>query len=808
MAPKRLLSIVIAFSLLFTLCACAGKNGSDKASDGTADSGWKDGKLSAPGDVFEAPEIKSASGAPVIAQINKQVDPGSSFTVTGEGFTSAGLKAYLYSQSTADNGRSNEAELTVVDDNTAMITVDSSLDYGIYSVHLQNSAGKSNSVIINCPKIWWTDITTANEGDIFSVYGENLTTDNGNSAYAYLVAEDGRYKSVEITYADPYKISFKVPSGLKDGKEYTIKVHNGHGGDSGFATADEKLIFQEEEINAFNGEVIDVTEYGADPANDNGDDSAAISDAVAAAADGDTLYFPAGVYLMDSAVTIDKNLKISGEGKDKVTFVMGDIASGGMFKINGYVSEFERVGFWDVRTTEFTANFIKYDGDGSVGNTPNLNVHNCRFVQHTDSHLLSGTKSINISKAGSILIQNNQFEGTGILLSHNVEKLFINNNVHAGTFYCGQFYGQTSIVLWNTSGLDSSYNEFYAKGTKDHEVGEMGSGDYTSGRMFGIQQHCRNLYIANSTTKNTGLPGDNAGEQIMLENVSTVYDGLIASATENTVTLPEGLNLQVSSGSIVTVVEGKGVTQWAYVTGQTGNILTLDHDLAITPDSTSRVYISYCMDNVAIYKNSFNCFTNYGVNATATCGIQIYSNAHNLFATHNTMQNMAYGVCITSFYKYKEGSIGQQRCGAFWSQIDNNTISDVNIGIRYVVETYTGTKYGNHPGCTSFGVTVKNNQISNIYDFIVKNKQSLGGAGVLMGTPNYEYIGWSETCTWNGKCIYGALIENNTISNCEKANIMLYKHQSGTALIGNEAKDSIADVYTVDSKGNAPAAVK
>lgn len=809
MIPKKILSLILAFSLIFALCACGeDKDESKSKNEGTKvpNAAWKSGEIPAPGDSFSSPEIENTTGAPVIAQITKQVDPGNSFTVSGEGFKSEGFKAYLYSQSTKENGKMAEAEFTVVDDNVVMITVDKATPYGIYSVHLENSKGKSRAHLINAPKIWWTGMTEVNAGDEFSVFGENLTTENKDSAYAYIIAEDGKYTEAKVTYADPYKISFTVPDGLKDGESYTVKIHNGHGGDAGFATADQKLVYKKDKINPFSGKVIDVTEFGVKPDADNGDDSAAIQEAITAAKDGDTLYFPEGVYHINTTIDLNKNLKISGAGKDKVTFVMGDLGNKGLFYINGYTVEFERVGFWDVRTTPFTSPFINYYGDESYHGAPCLNVHNCRFIRNTEHEHLSGQKAINIQKANTVVVTKNQVEGTGIAWANNVEKFFIDNNYVAGTYYCGKFYGQTSIVLWNVNKLDSNNNFFYAKGKKDAEVGAMGYGDHTAGRMYGIQQYCHNLYIANSTAKNTGLPADNAGEQIMLENINSMYDGLIKEGTTNSITLPDNINLGVSAGTIVNIVGGKGITQWAYVTSQKGRTLTLDHDLAIAPDSTSRVFISRCMDNVAIYNNTFDCFTNYGEAATATCGIQLYANVHNLFATHNTMRNMAYGVCITSFYKYKEGQIEQQRCGTFWSQIDNNIMSDVNIGVRYIIETYSGAKYGNHPDALSFGVTLKNNKFSNIKDFIVKNKQTLGGAGILVGTCNYEYIGWGETAKWDGKCIYAPLIEGNEFSTCDLANVMLYKNQSSAVLIGNKVDNG--ELCTIDKKGNAPAAVK
>jgi hypothetical protein len=76
------------------------------------------------------------------------------------------------------------------------------------------------------------------------------------------------------------------------------------------------------------GATLDVTDFGADPAPGTGDDAAAIRAAIAAAEPGDEVYFPAGVYDLDTTEPVDPTTNVAlrsavhlrGDGPD-VTFL-------------------------------------------------------------------------------------------------------------------------------------------------------------------------------------------------------------------------------------------------------------------------------------------------------------------------------------------------------------------------------------------------------------------------------------------------------------------------------------------------------
>jgi hypothetical protein len=74
--------------------------------------------------------------------------------------------------------------------------------------------------------------------------------------------------------------------------------------------------------------VINVLDYGATPA-DNTDDTAAIQDAIDAASGGGMVFFPAGTYMVSSALIIDDNITLLGESFNKYTSIISFNLNGG-----------------------------------------------------------------------------------------------------------------------------------------------------------------------------------------------------------------------------------------------------------------------------------------------------------------------------------------------------------------------------------------------------------------------------------------------------------------------------------------------
>ena len=805
MKIKSLVSLLLAVILcVLTFAACGDTENVGDGGNENVTAKWESGKITAPGDVFALPKVeRSGDKAPVIAEISRQVDPGRTLTITGSGF-SADTKAYLYSQSDNSNGKTHEILPIVIDDTTVMVTVDSSIPYGVYGVYVKNTSGTSNMELINMPRIWWNGLTTVNAGDEFSLYGENLTTKNGDSATVYIVGEDDNYIKLSPIYADPFKVTIKIPNGLEDGKSYTVRLHNGHGGDIGFIDAPEKITFKKDKTVEFKGSVINVTEFGANASDKENDDTNAIIDAATSAKDGDIIYFPEGTYVIKKPIHIYGSVKVMGDGAGKTNIILDKSLPEreALFNFTYGPVEVTKLAIKDVRTTKITNDMIKFsEGTGQTGDIYNLYVNNCYFVQHTRTTARSRTDCIWAQDTAGVIIKDNKFEVTGMLWTNHNKKLFITDNEYYGTCYAGPYYSQNAAIIWNTQEFDASNNKFMGRDILTDDSGRLEKDDYTVGRIFAIQQEARNLYMSNNTAERTGLPMDNAGEQIMLENVANRYLGGISAATTDSITVAED-SKTISKNFIVTIVQGKGVTQWRYVKSVKGKTITLSEPWDIVPDSTSTVMITGCFDNIAIYNNNFDCFKNYNEGShTATCGVQVYGNTHNLFIKKNTFKNMNQGVCITSHYMTDK----DEENGVYWSYFDDNTISEVACGFDLKLAAITKSGSGTIPMYTSFGVAIRNNTIKNLTDYKYDNRKGLGGKGIEIGTPNVTYIGWPNTNTWVGAWEYAAVIENNTFENCALQNIYMCKHQGGMVLLNNKVLGGPnKDVYTLEAGGVKP----
>ncbi len=806
MSIKKSTAMLIILCLLASLIACKGKAANKKIDD----TKWHDEELTAPGDVFVKPDIKTAEGAPIIGELSSQVNPGNSITVTGEGFT--GAKAYVYSQSSKDNGKASEAQVSFIDDSNIVVTVDSSIEYGAYGIYLENENGKSNLEIVNKPKIWWIGLTTLSAGDDINVYGENLTTDNAegtDKVYGYLLSKDGKYRELSVKYADPYKVTFTMPDGLTDGEVYEIKLHNGHGGDDCFAAAPEKVKFSKDKVNSFNGKKIDVTDYGADPADNGNDDTTAVQKAVASASDGDIIYFPNGTYNLIGSITVNMSLKFIGDGDASIikndSLLDENGKSSKQMLVLGSACEFEKLHFYDVRDEKLSNGFIEtkisYDKSGSFS----LYVHNCKFTQFSKERSLK--YCITASATENVIISDNEFEATSMLWTNDCKKVFLTGNNYTGVFYTGTYYNQNATLIWSTACFDASNNSICGKRLEKNKNGYLSeSDDFSGGRAFAIQGFNYNHYISNNIIENTGLPKDNAGEQVMLENICNEYNDFAVSATDTSITLNKALS--VKSNSVVLIAKGKGVGQWRFVKKVKNKELLLDREWTILPDETSRILVTSCFHNYAIYNNSFDCFTNHTEYETATCAVQIYGNTFNCFVNSNIMKNMAYGICVTSRYNLSDGDHDMQNV-VYWTYIDNNTISDVSVGIKCLLALVKPSGAGEIPIYTSIGVAVRSNSFENMLDFGEKTyKAGLGGIGISVGKQNLDFVNRAETNTWIGPWEYGTIIENNTFKNSEIANIFLHKHQAGTVILSNKAEGTVTDVYTVDKNGTPPAAYR
>ncbi|WP_372845811.1 glycosyl hydrolase family 28-related protein [Pontiella sp.] len=252
-------------------------------------------------------EKSADANAPQIAEWIRQNQPGDTLVLTAEGLDADDTAFIAYGE--ASGLVACDAQL--IDGRQAAVTLSDALRPAadVYLLWAMNGSGFGEPVAINAAQADWVGFDSINPGETFYVYGKNLTLD-GVNAYCYVKELDEWLTSTEC---NPYKAAFKMPESAAT-QSYTLYAHNGHGGKYGFADA---LTVEVVSPYVWTGKIIDVTAYGAN-GSDGNDDYAAILSAYAAASAGDTLYFPAGEYIVSELLTVSKNLQLVGDGTNSV----------------------------------------------------------------------------------------------------------------------------------------------------------------------------------------------------------------------------------------------------------------------------------------------------------------------------------------------------------------------------------------------------------------------------------------------------------------------------------------------------------
>ena len=741
---------------------------------------WETSRLVAPGDEFTLPNVTQCASAPVIAELTKQVNPGSSVTVMGEGFSAANTKAYYI----ANNGIEKLAKSYVVTDQQIVVTIDASEEYGVYGIYIKNNNGTSAIKTVNKPIVWWNSWAEVNAGDEFYIYGENLTTENGNSTNVYLIDGAKHYK-MPIIKADPNRVAVQIPKGLVNDKKYSIKLHNGHGGETGWADISEKIIFKEYLINAGTGKIVNVVDYGAST-DGKSDAGQAVRDAVAAANEGDTIYFPKGKYLIQSEVYIDKSLKIIGEGADKTNFVTDGKTKNEltMIKVKVGPCEITGISFEDLRTTtKLDTGFITIDSDEYMTDSYNLYVHDCKFIQSVDKRLLSKRAAIIVARATNIVIENNYFEVTQAIFSDYASRMFIRNNEMCGICYCGTYYDQNNMLIWHSDMVDVSGNKVYGKDLLVDSTRTLEIGDQTIGRFLVFQTANKNLYVSYNDLKNVGLVDDNAGEQILFEHVGEDYNGSVVSAANDKVIIADHPNNRPTGDSLIIITKGKGLGQYRKVKSYRNKEVTIEGKWDIVPDSTSKVSIITSFENVVVHNNNIDGHLNFAETNSATLAVQIYCQMVNCYVTKNYITNIS-GIGCVSIVRESASDV------AYWITIDNNHLNNArSIGV-----VVNGMRKNNTPNAeilfiSSYGVSIRNNVFENFRN-IGPSKGAAITVGCIHNSNQFPDV-------WNGSWAFGTVIENNKFYNMEVEPIIFRKHQGHTVLRGNEV-DGEMNIYALD----------
>lgn len=545
---------------------------------------------------------KVQQGAPEIANITDQAGPNDSVSIYGTGFS--GAKVYAYGL-TKGIGSTKRLTVTSQRDDFINAVIDPDFDYGVYIIWVEDKNGKiSAPVHVNAPTITWISSTKVSSEAELRVYGKFLTANNedGKDAKSNVYLTDGKkaYKATVIE-ASPYRVTVKIPSGLKQNGKYKIWLHNGHGGNYGWSNS--LTIQYNSDAENFWGKEINTTRT-VKVTNGRATDSDILAE-INKALPGDTIYLPAGVYEINDQIKIKKSIKLQGESKDKVIFVClfaknksgnnslayGDLHANSnctaAIDVNATPCEISGITFIDYVEGGEYSEYVKKPSNYSIdyaygtfirgydtednGVAGSLKIDNCNFrVQRlycdaTDCIYLTATEQENYHKQyekkyknytrsnqGSAPlwietdrseITNCHFEVAKGMMIRNMNNSSIRNNTFVGVWIIAGNSGPCAIADNNSQNLDISNNTIYGKDQLTDPNGHVVTGDQTFARTIVFQMPynvSKNLYIMNNNASRVGELNYNSGEHILFEEVGITYVGKVNIASDKkTIALKE-----------------------------------------------------------------------------------------------------------------------------------------------------------------------------------------------------------------------------------------------------------------------------
>jgi polygalacturonase len=757
-----------------------------------------------PGDKFTPVFIgKVSESAPIIGEYTLQAKEDRSINTLGTNFSIGGnkgkdTKVWIYRQTTGENPRLYNPALVREDEQYILPTVDAGEPYGMYLMWVENGKGASYPVRINAPLITWVGPDKVSPGSSLSVYGRNLSHNNGNKeSYVYIRkwGSDAKEKVTpcKVTSVNPYKVTFTVPRNIPINADYEVWVHNGHGGRYGWS-GPLKIRVQESTGFSWSGSVINVKSFGA-AGDGSTDDSKAIQDAINSANDGDRIYFSAGTYrLVENGLTCTKKLSFEGDDAQKATILTDSaFVKQEMLFIKNFPSRLINLG---IKTLKPDGKGLKYlvrtDGSDGNENAKGFVVQKCIFETAAFGGNAVATNNygiicVSVEHVDEVDITHNVITSQAAVWSVASRQLQINNN---------KFYGNWKVVKGNgdlllsfpgdTHEMDISNNSFESV----DKSGPVKRNDRIIVRAIVFQNYRGGVtdreYIGENTVDRAGNPWDNSGEIILFElptaSTSVYKIKEPTSATSPVMTLSGSWRANSLTRNAVAIIKNKGVGQFRRIISNDGSVITMDRPWDVQPDSTSVISVTSSGNDIVIYNNKIDGVPNYYETESATSGIQFFGALFNNVIADNSFSNVHHGIYVTGYAGHP--SIKCESTGSMGNLITGNTIRNAVYGIENITIMYAYVMPKPLPSEIPWSSNVNNvfrdNKVSDIRQFTVKSVLH-GGYGIYVGQ---LYNDWQNPI-WNGPWVQRGLIEHNTVTDAASKYMWLRQHQQWTTVRKN-----------------------
>ena len=542
----------------------------------------------------------TAQTAPIIFNYSAQAGPGDIINLQGQFF---GERPRVLCS--IDGAR--PIGLPVVNHGVGVVHAQLPAAPGLYRLWIKNSSLQSDGVDINLPRATFATVREVRPRQNLSIYGRNLNLrSKGYQPQVNLarsLSKNGylKYEAQIVSCPSAGEMTVSIPQSVTPG-DYTLTLTNSQSSEQSPAVSSDepihiKVVSSEKKYRQYNVKTdpsLKLHVTGDGQTNDQPAIQEAINTAVKAG--GGTIYLPQGKYKLQTnagpLLTIGKNILLRGEGADKTIITYGHGRPGQNF----YVVAFEHAmdsGIQALAIENRNENNV-WQNSGSIATTS----RDCKNIS------LLGVKA-DLKNSNRI-----ELKGEGITVSNCDLKaehtlLFMCECTNSKVANCTltQKLG-VHLDLTLSDCCEVRKNIFFL----DANQGKAESGNVRHGMAIGF---ARNLAIVDNTWSvvNGRAVCNNDGEAILSEggggNRLGEEFGAVVAADASTLT--GNKTAKYVPGTVVAIVEGRGMGQWRAIKQRQDKKIVLDRPLRLIPDKTSRyaVFI-WSSRNTFISGNTFD----------------------------------------------------------------------------------------------------------------------------------------------------------------------------------------------------------
>lgn len=442
---------------------------------------------------------------------------------------------------------------------------------------------------------WWLNPKKVVAGSVLRVFGINL-----GSTCKLWCAEESEW--ISSTSCNGYMAQFAIPGDWTNGTK-TLYAHNGQGRKYGLSP---KLTMTVISPVTWGGTTHNVVSGYSAAGDGVSDDSGEINNAINAASDGDTIYFPAGTYRVDSTIDLqNKRLRIQGAGR-----VSTEVFAPGSF-VSYVVLDSIGDGSWFENITLAAGDSIDTNNDKMIDaqDADDLVFNNVRFseLRRTIKENLSFNVAHHFYNGHRLMFTNCLFNIAGRLNLAEARDVLVIDSDFAGLW-------DNNALVRTTGGANMSFIGNTIQNYNDTD--SLSGYGWIKGRFLNWNSHGgNNVYIGDNRSVDvgprynpslgwydTGQVDQNSGEFAMAEGLHMYHNGSPSSFTSKTITFAS-LDPLVRTDHTMSIVHGTGFGQSRTITNVIGNTIYLDSALEVLPDTQSEITIGGVIRHLIAYGN-------------------------------------------------------------------------------------------------------------------------------------------------------------------------------------------------------------